>query len=151
MVSSATLQFPIRPVSFCDGCVPPDSNFQDYLTEITQNIKTFIYSSFQDWIFVEDPKNWMFSIYSSCFCCIFPLRFVSSHDQILRVQLAEAPARVHAGGRLLRQVWWGRKGLTVPEVPCVDYRLLSPSCYHPLHLRTILVRPTHPAEPSPFF
>lgn len=99
---------------------------------------------------MDDPNKWIFSIYSSsCFCCIFPLRFVSSHDQILRVQLAEAPARVHAGGRLLRQVWWGRKVLTAPEVLCIDYRLFSPSCYHPLHLRTILVRPTQTIEPPP--
>lgn len=67
----------------------------------------FIYSSFHDWVCVHGSD---FSLHSSsCFCCVFPLRFVSSHDQILRVQLAEEPARVHAGGRLLRQVWWGRK------------------------------------------
>lgn len=42
--------------------------------------------------------------------CFFPspLRFVSSHDKVLRVQLAEAPAWVHAGRRLLRQIWWGK-------------------------------------------
>lgn len=137
MVSSATLQFPIKLVCFCNGCLPPDWNIQDYLIEITCNIKiTFIYSLFLEWIFVNDPDNWIFCIYStSCFCCIFPLRFVSSHDQILRVQLAEAPARVHAGGRLLRQVWWGRKVLTTPEVLCIDYRLFSPSCYHPHTLK----------------
>lgn len=50
-------------------------------------------------------------------CCVFlplhvffssPLRFVSSHDKVLRVQLAEAPAWVHAGRRLLWQIWWGK-------------------------------------------
>lgn len=58
-----------------------------------------------------------FLLMLSLYLSFSPLRFVSSHDKVLRVQLAEAPAWVHAGRHLLRQVWWGKNNAFLQRVP----------------------------------
>lgn len=66
-------------------------------------------------IFFLSASLSLLSLSVSVFLFLFylSLRFVSSHDKILRVQLAEAPAWVHAGGRLFWPVWWGKNYISL--------------------------------------